>query len=145
MNRGLPLFACLFLAVVPNVQAAQVPTVYPSEQSGARADILLAQSARVRRLQFARGSNSITVRDSVVRGERNVYVLRARANQTMRVNITSSESQGGAIFDIISPDGVILENGAATFEEPLPVTGNYRIVVGGSRGNASYALNVSIK
>jgi hypothetical protein len=145
MNRGLSLFAGLFLAIVPNVQAAELPRVYQPEKFGVKSDILIAQTARVRRVQFARGSNSATIRDSVIRGERNVYILGARARQTIRVNISSSQAQGGALFDVVSPDGVVLETGATTFEQELPASGNYRIVVGGSRGNASFSLNVSIK
>ncbi len=145
MNRGLLLFAGLFLAIVPNVQAAELPTVDRLEQSVVKSDILIAQTARSRRIQFARGSSSATIRDSVIRGERNVYILGARAGQTMRVNISSSQAQGGALFDVVSPDGVVLETGATTFEQQLPASGNYRIVVGGSRGNASFSLNVSIK
>ena len=137
MNRTLSLFAGIFLAIVPTVQAAEFPT--------SNRDILIAQTVRTRRVQFARGSNSATIRDSVIRGERNVYILGARKGQTMTVNIASSQAQGGALFDVVSPDGVVLETGATTFEQELPASGNYRIVVGGSRGNASFSLNVSIK
>lgn len=138
MNRVLSLFAGGFLAIVPIVQAAELPTV--SNQ-----DILIAQRARSRRIQFARGSNSTTIRDSVIRGERNVYILGARAGQTMGVQIVSTEAQGGALFDVVSPDGVVMETGATTFQQELPAAGNYRIVVGGSRGNASFTLNVTIQ
>ena len=65
---------------------------------------------------------SATIRDSVIRGERNVYILGARARQTMRVNISSSQGQGGALFDVVSPDGVVLETGATTFEQELPAS-----------------------
>lgn len=145
MNRSFSLFAGLFLAIVPNVQAVELPTVSNREQFSVKPDTLIAQTARTRRIQFARGSNSATIRDSVIRGERNVYILNARAGQTMTVNISSSQAQGGALFDVVSPDGVVMETGATTFEQQLPASGNYRIAVGGSRGNASFSLTVRIK
>ena len=42
---------------------------------------IIAQSDRTRRIQFDRGEMSTTVNDSVVRGTRNIYLLRANASQ----------------------------------------------------------------
>ena len=144
MKRNLALFAGMLLAIVPSVQAGELSTSNSTSVTQQR-DILIAQTARSRRVRFPRGSSSTTIRDSVIRGERNVYILGARAGQTMRVNISSSQAQGGALFDVVSPDGVVMGTSIATFDEELPATGDYRIVVGGSRGNASFSLNVGIR
>jgi hypothetical protein len=64
--------------------------------------------------------------------------------QTMAVTIDSSQEQGGALFDVISPNGEILTSGSASFRQVLPQSGDYRIIVGGSRGNASFSMTVSI-
>lgn len=112
---------------------------YPSE-----ALMLLAQNSRARRIEFASGASAATVSGSVVRGDRAIYVLRGDRGQTMSVTIDSSQEQGGALFDVISPNGEILSSGATSFRQALPQSGEYRIIVGGSRGNASFSMTVSI-
>ncbi len=106
--------------------------------------MLLAQNNRARRIEFVPGASTATVSSSVVRGDRAIYVLRGDRGQTMSVTIDSSQEQGGASFDVISPNGEILSSGATSFRQALPQSGDYRIIVGGSRGNASFSMMVSI-
>jgi hypothetical protein len=61
----------------------------------------------------------------------------------MTVSITSLEKN--AIFDIQAPDGELLKQEGTNWSGVLPSTGDYKIVVGGTRGNASYRLRVTIK
>lgn len=102
-----------------------------------------------RRIRFARGGSSATVEGAVVRGERAVYLLRARAGQQMRVRVASPENN--AVFQLHSPGGGGTLPGAGetddatTWSGALPRSGDYRIVVGGTRGNASYSLHVAIR
>jgi hypothetical protein len=105
--------------------------------------LLIAQQSRTQRIRFARGANSAVVEDAVVRGTRDIYLLGARAGQKMTVSITSVEKN--AVFDIIAPNQKMLKQEATNWSAKLPTNGDYRIVVGGTRGNATYKLRVEIK
>ncbi|MDB9509261.1 MAG: hypothetical protein GPI96_18615 [Microcystis aeruginosa BS13-02] len=101
------------------------------------------QPCLLSQIQFAPGTNSATVNQSVVRGSRNIYLLRANRGQRMDLKITSLENN--AVFDVIAPNGEILTGEATQSSLKLPATGNYEIIVGGTRGNATYKLNVKIQ
>lgn len=103
--------------------------------------MLVAQKSRTYRMRFAPGKNGATVNNSVVRGTRDTYIVAAKARQTMRVNISSLEKN--AVFDIIGPNGRTLAQERTSWSGTLPATGDYEIIVGGTRGNASYTLRVS--
>ena len=101
-----------------------------------------------KRVKFAKGRSSATVSNSVVRGDRDTYIVGAKSGQIMTVKITSLEDN--AVFQVIGPDGEYLqdageEDDATNVTKSLPETGDYKIIVGGTRGNASYKLTVSIK
>ena len=100
------------------------------------------------RLKFAKGKHSATVSGSVVRGDRETYILGARSGQTMTAKITSLEKN--AVFQIQNPDGEYLDGAsegddAMTWSGPLPDNGDYEITVGGTRGNTTYKLTVTIR
>jgi len=78
-----------------------------------------------------------------VRGTRDIYLLRARRGQAMTVNITSVEKN--AVFDIQGPNGEFLREEGTSWRGVLPATGDYSIIVGGTRGNASYRMQVSVR
>jgi len=121
----------------------------------------LAAQEAVTPIRFARGTSGAEVAGGVVRGERALYSLGARAGQTLTARITAAE--GNAVFQIYAPGAVprtqdaMLEvagttlPGAGEGEDArawsgvLPATGDYLIVVGGTRGNASYRLSVSVR
>lgn len=105
--------------------------------------LLIAQQSRTQRIRFARGASSAVIEDAVVRGTRDIYLLGARAGQKMTVSITSVEKN--AVFDIIAPNQKMLKQEATNWSAKLPTNGDYRIVVGGTRGNATYKLRVEIK
>ena len=112
-------------------------------------------------LKFAPGTSSATVSDAVVRGDRNLYSITAKAGQTMQVSVSSTEDN--AVFQIYQPGakfikedgdddikGTMLpkagdEDDAKSWNGKLPQSGKYWIVVGGTRGNATYKLKVGIK
>ena len=101
-----------------------------------------------KRIKFAKGKSSATYSWSVVRGDRDIYIAGASAGQTMSVKITSLEDN--AVFQIEKPNRGYLDNAGETDDQTnwrgtLPSSGDYRIIVGGTRGNASYKLTVSIK
>ncbi len=122
------------------------PTVAESPESagdessdGGIPDVVFGVDQAVR---FDAGGTSAVLVDAVVRGERNRYTLGAAAGQTMNLTITSVEDN--AVFEVYDPDeGVLLaETTSASFQ--LPSDGVYTIIVGGTRGNASYQLTVEI-
>lgn len=101
-----------------------------------------------KRIKFAKGKSSTTISYSVIRGDRDTYLLGAKAGQRMSVRITSLEKN--AVFQIENPEGAYLENAGdgddqTTWTGTLPDKGDYKIIVGGTRGNASYKLSVSIR
>ena len=101
-----------------------------------------------KRIRFAKGKSSVTISGAVIRGDRDTYILGARAGQRMTVRVTAIEDN--AAFTIEGPDGEFLP-GAGEMDDatnvtvPLGKTGDYRIEVGGTRGNATYKLTVAIK
>jgi hypothetical protein len=100
------------------------------------------------RISFAPGESSATVSGALIRGEQGTHILGAKGGQTMTVKITAEENN--AVFQIESPNGKYVKGAGETDDAtnwtgPLPASGDYKIIVGGTRGNASYKLTVSIK
>lgn len=106
-----------------------------------------AQADETRRIRFAKGKSSATVEYAVLREEVVYYLVRAGEGQRMTIGITATENN--ASFRIYSPSGEYLE-GAGETDDPtewsgdLPESGDYRIEVAPTRGNADYRLTVSI-
>ena len=140
----------------PIVAAAAVISACALHVAGAVAD---GPPTVTRELHFARGAASVVVADSVVRGERHVWRFGARAGQTATVRVTAVEDN--AAFTIWQPGarlpatrdadiegrtltGAGEEDDAATWHGRLPASGNYLVVVGATRGNASYKLTLEI-
>jgi hypothetical protein len=71
------------------------------------------------------------------------YLLGAQKGQTMTLGITSAESN--AVFDVVGPGGKLIKSEATTWSGPLPADGDYAIIVGGTRGNATYELTTQVK
>lgn len=96
-----------------------------------------------RTVHFANGSSGTVIDGAVIRGDRDRYFLGASAGQTMTVSVKSAESN--AVFDLEGPAGETLSSEATRWSGRLPKSGKYTIVVGGTRGNASYHLSVTIR
>lgn len=110
--------------------------------------VITSADGITKRVRFAKGKSSATLSGAVVRGDRDTYILGAKAGQMMTVKITSTERN--AVFQIADPNGEFLQDAgdgddAMNWTGSLPESGNYRIIVGGTRGNATYKLTVSIK
>jgi hypothetical protein len=106
------------------------------------------QTGLSKRVRFPRGGTTATLKNSLVRGTVDRYTLGVRSGQKMTVRITSLEAN--AIFVIYRPGGEILEGtGEGTNEKnwsgELPHSGDYVIEVGGTRGNATYTLKVTVR
>ena len=100
-------------------------------------------------IRFAHGRTSTVIRQSVLRGERDHYILRARAGQKLKVFISALEKN--AAFQIYLPGRKKMLKGAGETDDAvrwngkLPVSGSYTIEVGSTRGNAGYKLFVALK
>ncbi len=97
---------------------------------------------RAQVIRFAAGATGATVSDAVVRGERTAYLLGAAGGQTMSVSINSLEDN--AVFAVYPPSGPPIVREATNARLTLPKSGDYSIIVGATRGNASYRLTVEI-
>jgi hypothetical protein len=101
------------------------------------------------KVRFARGTSSATIHGAVVRGDRDRYYVSAKRGQTMSVKITSTESN--AVFQVYfageqeSLEGAGEDDDATEWSGELPADNDYVIVVGGTRGNATYTLKISIE
>jgi hypothetical protein len=113
-----------------------------------------------RALHFAKGHSSVTVKDSVLRGETRHWTFGARAGQMATLKISAPEKN--AVFQVWRPgarlptaegdpiEGLTLPGAGegddvTEWHGPLPETGEYLVVVGGTRGNASYRLTLKIE
>lgn len=98
-------------------------------------------------VKFGKGKTSKGYDRSVIRGEKHTYILGASKGQNMYVNVTSLEDN--ADFYILSPSQTFVgdgleERGIKNFNGKLPESGNYKIVVSPSRGNATYKINFRV-
>lgn len=102
-----------------------------------------------KRVKFQKGQSAATFENSVVRGDRDVYLLKAGKNQVMNVSITSDEDN--AVFQIVDTKTGKYLKGAregddtTQFSGGLPSSGDYKIIVGGTRGNASYKITMMVE
>ena len=128
-----------------NLTDCQEVDVAFQDYSGLEAQDLIDSAAklRTRRVEFEPDTSRSVISDSVLRGDRDVYLLKANGGQQMSVNVQSLEEN--AVLDVISPSGYILAFSALNETLVLPHTGDYRVVIGGTRGNATYELTISIQ
>lgn len=110
--------------------------------------LILGQTEQTKRIKFAKGKSSATVKDSVLRDEVHYYLLKINKGQKMTVKITAVEKN--ASFRILKPSGEYVD-GAGEMDDPkswsgdISESGDYKIEVGADRGNAAYRLTVSVK
>ncbi|MEL6262729.1 MAG: hypothetical protein AAFR12_16850 [Cyanobacteria bacterium J06626_6] len=114
-------------------------------ENGIEASDLTSSANRVKTEQvfFDPGKSSTTLSNAVVRGDRDLYILTAQGGQLMTLAISSIEDN--AVFDIVDPSGLILGTELTQEKIRLPHTGDVQIIVGGTRGNATYDLEVAIE
>ncbi len=93
-------------------------------------------------IRFETGSSSGSAESAVVLGQRNLHTFEATADQAASISITSLEDN--AVFDLVTPEGQAIVVGAESTSLRLPSSGDYTILVGGTRGNASYTLTLTI-
>jgi hypothetical protein len=79
-----------------------------------------------------------TFQGGVVRGDRVTYAVSGKQGQDLSLNLTSLENN--AVFDVVDPSGKVIKSEATSWLGSLSTKGNYKVIVGGTRGNASYTL-----
>lgn len=94
-------------------------------------------------VQFDAGEFGTVVSGSVPRRSADLQLVGAQAGQTMTLDVSALEDN--AVFQVVSPSGVLLINGQKEASFSLPETGTYEIVVAGSRGNATYDLDIEVQ
>ena len=122
----------------------------------------VSEAGVVKEVSFAKGINSTLIQASVIRGESDQYFLTAKAGEKMEVSLSAVEKN--AAFTIYQPgykagkdaDGILEIKGATlqgagegedatAWKGVLPSSGKYLILVGGTRGNATYKLKITLR
>jgi peptidoglycan hydrolase-like protein with peptidoglycan-binding domain len=103
------------------------------------------ETANVRpfRVEFTPNMNSAIVNNASVRGDVDVYAIAATAGQRLQVAVTSLE-QSAVINAIITPENQQLDPGRDDVLR-FRTTGDHLIVIGSTRGNANYRLQIQIR
>lgn len=97
-----------------------------------------------RNVHFAPGSSGTVIDGMVLRGDNDIYTLRAGRGQTLHCSLRTLAG-GGAVFTIVAPDGNNLSEGDSKWSGQLPAAGTYKIIIVPSGGNTKYSLNISIR
>ena len=117
------------------------------------ANVVTATAQRARRIQFPRGRTTAILTGALTgRGdESHIYLLRARAGQTLTVHITA-RGRGDAAFSIRTPSGAHVDEDSpidTDWSGELPQTGDYRITVFNPsahvRGATRYSIEVMVR
>lgn len=108
----------------------------------------MSQTVVEKRVKFARGQNKAVLRGSAKYGMSYVYKLRARAGQTMEINLAGKNPE--LSFSLIAPDEETIEDafGVTEWSGKLPQTGDYSIVVvinDEDAAAAAFTLEVEIR
>ncbi len=143
LSVNIPVDGGIPLAIAPTAVPAAAPVSDPNTPQ----TIFGARIARNQIIRYDAGPLSLEINGAVISGERDVYRLNCLAGETLDVIITSTEAN--AVFTILGPDNNPLpgtEEGKDinNWAVPISVEGTYSIVVGPTRGNATYTLKVSI-
>lgn len=108
-----------------------------------------AQEQVIKRLRFARGESSKTVKGSVSpEGDRYLYFFKARRGQRLTVRLVSDD--GNAVCDVMShgqfdANPVVEEATDWTGRLPAADAGEYSVEVRSTGGVARYVLEVTIR
>lgn len=95
-----------------------------------------------KQIRFARGRTTAVIKDTVRLCTSHVYSLRARAGQTMSVNLATGDRTS---FTVYAPTDAFEDaDGVKDWSGQLPETGQYQIIVA-TDATASYTLEVTIR
>jgi hypothetical protein len=104
-----------------------------------------AQTGITKKVRFARGKSSIVVKGAIVRGTEDRYIVSAKKGQTMSVKISSLEKNANfTVYFAGEQESLEGSVEATKWTGKLSDDNNYVIVVGASRGNATYSLLIGV-
>lgn len=92
-------------------------------------------------IRFERGRTTAVVKDRVALCTAHSYRLRARAGQTMSVNLATGDRTS---LTLSAPSGDALADGEKSWSGELPQSGEYVIHIG-TDATAGYTLEVTIR
>ncbi|HLL76087.1 MAG TPA: hypothetical protein VK421_12585 [Pyrinomonadaceae bacterium] len=130
--KAIFLAAVLMLTAAP---AGYVGAATPAAQCK-RADRVINKVIR-----FERGRTTAVVKDRVLLCTAHSYRLRAKAGQTMSVNLATGNRTS---LTLHAPSGDALADGEKSWSGELPETGDYHIHIG-TDATAGYTLEVTIR
>jgi hypothetical protein len=129
-------------ATKPEIATAAAPRTDRAETPANR-EPSRSSDAQDQRVNFGKGESSTVLQGAVVRAESKTYLVNAAQNQVMDLDISALEDN--AVVQVITPAGQVIGSEIKTMNKTLPETGDYQIIVSGTRGNATYKLNVAVK
>jgi hypothetical protein len=116
------------------------------------------QNSKTERIRFVPGKSSTVISGKIIGGEEKIYLIGARAGQTIKVEITEGgRTDGGgnndAVFHLVAPDGSYPMGMAGEMAEfdtswsgKLKKTGDYKIIVGTIESKkVNFKMSVSIR
>lgn len=108
-------------------------------------DIALLEDVEIgidEEIRFAPGESGDVIENAVVLGQRNIHRFEAAAGQLLALDLASLESN--AVFSLIDPSGAVVGTELDEISQILEFSGDYWIIMGSTRGNATYTLFITI-
>lgn len=102
-----------------------------------------------KRIKFEKGKSSFIFNGAVVGGDTDTYIFRAKKNQDLKVSISSVKDN--AVISVVkdktekSLENMADSNKTKEFTGGITESGDYKILVTPSEGNASYKLYVELE
>ena len=126
---------------------------FDEEDSGSVETSGSAQNSRTERIRFAKGKSSAILSGRIIKGQEIVYLIGARAGQTLEINVADGGANNDVVFSLIAPDGKNLtgevENGDgydSAWKGKLTKIGDYKIEVGTIESQkTNFKISVSIR
>ncbi|HEX8195120.1 MAG TPA: hypothetical protein VF571_02805 [Pyrinomonadaceae bacterium] len=111
------------------------------------------ESAKNERIRFAPGKTSTVVSGKISSGEQQIYLIGARAGQTMHVEIIEGGANNDVVLHIVTPNGSYPMGKAgekpeydAFWNGKLSQSGDYKIVLGAIESkNVNFKMSIEIR
>ncbi|HEX8568134.1 MAG TPA: hypothetical protein VF648_21015 [Pyrinomonadaceae bacterium] len=111
------------------------------------------EPAKTERISFAPGKSSTVVSGKISSGEQQIYLVGARAGQTMLVEIIEGGANNDVVLHIVTPNGSYPMGKSGESPEydafwsgKLPQSGDYKIVLGAIESkNVNFKMSVEIR
>lgn len=111
------------------------------------------QGLKTERIRFPPGKSSANVNGKISGGEEMVYLIGAKAGQTMTIEVPEGGANNDVFFHLVAPDGSLPMGSAgdkpqndAVYSGKLRQSGDYKIVLYALKSkNADFEMSVSIE